>query len=295
MKLYFMRTEKDSLIAYFDEINRRRLLDKKTEIELRYKIKEQDKLEDKNELIESYLWYVVKIARFYQNKGLPLSDLIGEGNLGLIDAVNCDDPTRGTNFDVYASYWIKRAIKRALKRERAKITVPLYILEMIPKYEKAVALLTTKFKRLPEFEEIARYLNIPFKRLTRLELGIRALRLSHNMRSIDNEYQDKLEDKREINPVNKASLSELEILLMNSIDSIKEKRDREIIKMRYGLDGYSPESLEAIGKKLNLTKEGVRQIEKRALEKLRVVLYNTAIKPKPLKDRDYKKYNGKKI
>lgn len=256
------------LETYLREINETSLLTAEDEKELAYRIGNGD-MEARDRMVRANLRLVVNIARAYTNKGLPLQDLIEEGNLGLLRAVEGFDPSMGTRFSTYASYWIKQSIKRAIINSAKTIRIPAYMVELLTKWRRATAKLQDEMNRTPSMEEVAKELNLSKKKLSIVKKAIQLYNATPQ--SDDNEtgrtLGEILPDERFKGPedslINSDNLQHV-YQLLNEMDD----RESSILRMRFGLDGIEPYTLKEIGEELGLTRERVRQIENEALKRL---------------------------
>jgi RNA polymerase primary sigma factor len=263
------RPAQHPLETYLREINETPLLDAAAERQLAYKIEEGD-TEARDHMVRANLRLVVNIARRYAGKGLGLQDLIEEGNLGLLRAVEGFDPSMNTRFSTYASYWIKQSIKRALINTGKTVRLPAYMVELLTKWRRATAQLQDELGRTPTQEEIARRLRLPKKKLVIIKKAIRIHNAAAHADAEDDGWslEEMLTDMRTKAP--EAELSEADDLrhvleLLQRMD----KREAAVLRLRFGLDGEDPMTLKQIGDRLGLTRERVRQIECEALHKLR--------------------------
>jgi RNA polymerase primary sigma factor len=256
------------LETYLREINETPLLSAKEEKDLARAI-EAGNSEARDRMVRANLRLVVNIARSYTGKGLALQDLIEEGNLGLLRAVEGFDPDMNTRFSTYASYWIKQSIKRALVNTAKTIRIPAYMVELLSKWRRATAKLTDELGRQPTQEEVARSMDLPKKKLNIIKKAIRVYNSTPQTDQMESGWSlgEMLTDDRTKTPDNEM----VETDDLNHVMSMLEKMDKReatILRMRFGLDSEEPKTLKEIGESLGLTRERVRQIESEALAKL---------------------------
>jgi RNA polymerase primary sigma factor len=257
------------LETYLREINETALLSAQDEQELARAIGAGD-VEARDRMVRANLRLVVNIARGYTGKGLGLQDLIEEGNLGLLRAVEGFDPSMNTRFSTYASYWIKQSIKRALVNTAKTIRIPAYMVELLAKWRRATNKLNDELGRPPTHEEIAKYLGLPKKKLNIIKKAIRVYNSAPQTDqagdqgwSIDEMLMDGRSKSPDMEMVETDDLKQV-LHLLDKMD----KREATVLRMRFGLDDEEPRTLKEIGECLGLTRERVRQIESEALSKL---------------------------
>lgn len=256
------------LETYLREINETALLSAADEKELATRIGEGD-LAARDRMVRANLRLVVNIARGYSGKGLNLQDLIEEGNLGLLRAVEGFDPNMGTRFSTYASYWIKQSIKRALINTGKTIRIPAYMVELLSKWRRATARLTEELDRSPTPEEIARVLGLPKKKLPIIKKAIKIYNATPQTDQTEAGWTlgDMVMDERQQSPDEMLVENDSLKHVMGMLDTMDE-REATVLKMRFGLHGHEPRTLKEIGEQLGLTRERVRQIETEALSKM---------------------------
>jgi RNA polymerase primary sigma factor len=260
------------LKTYLQEIGQFSLLTPQQEIELAKKIKKGDTAA-RERMINANLRLVVTIARDYANLGLPLLDLISEGNIGLTKAVERFEPTKGAKLSTYAMWWIKQAIKRALANQSKTIRVPVHLVDKLAKMRRVSLRMGEELGREPTDDELGEEIGIDSDKITRLKsVGIRPASL--NAPIVDNdstEFGDMIGDDEAQTPFellrDKNLLSEVDGLL-----EALDPREKKIILQRFGLDGGKPKTLEDVGKDFGITRERIRQLQNVALAKLRRAL-----------------------
>jgi RNA polymerase primary sigma factor len=261
----------DTITAWFQRIGAHRNLTREEEVALAAAIKEGDE-EARRHLIESNLRLVVSIATRYRGYNVPFADLIQEGNIGLMRAVEKFDHTRGFRFSTYASWWIRQAIIRTLNRTARMIRFPNYVITRLSKLDDATARLTQEFGREPTSEELAGELELPVEKtrdLSRLPGEPISLDLDTS-RNDDNSLhlREQLVDTR-TEVENGMPRVVVSMGLDNMLGALSE-REAHVVRLRFGLQDGRERTLKEVGEELNLTRERIRQIEAEALKKLRV-------------------------
>mgnify|MGYP004449131569 CR=1 FL=1 len=259
----------DPVRMYFKEIGKVPLLTAEQERELAIRIEQGDE-EAKKQLCESNLRLVVSIARRYLNRGLSFLDLIQEGNLGLIKAVEKFDYTKGYKFSTYATWWIRQAITRSIADQARTIRIPVHMVETINKLIRISRQLLQEYGREPTSEEIAKEMGITVEKVREIK------KISQDPVSLetpigeeeDSHLGDFIPDEDIPSPVDAAAYSMLQKQLREVLDTLSE-RERKVLILRFGLDDGRPRTLEEVGKEFNVTRERIRQIEAKALRKLR--------------------------
>ncbi|MGD0058836.1 MAG: RNA polymerase sigma factor RpoD/SigA [Verrucomicrobiia bacterium] len=266
------REGENGIKIYLREIGQIALLTPQDEIRLAARIKKGDKAA-RAQMIKANLRLVVKIAHDYSNFGLPLLDLISEGNIGLMKAVERFDPKKGGKLSTYAAWWIKQSIKRALANQAKTIRLPVHLVDKISKMKRAGHKLSEQLGREPTDQELADVLGVTRAKVAQLRT------ISVRPASLDAPIGD--DDATEFSEIvgDDAALTPFELLrdktLRQEVRDILEEldpREAEILTLRFGLDGSKPKTLEEVGRKFKVTRERVRQIQNIALTKLRHVM-----------------------
>lgn len=259
----------NSIKIYMREMGQFSMLSAEKEVELAHRIAEGDQ-SAKNELVEANLRLVVSLARHYQGCGLSYQDLIQEGNIGLIKAAEKFDVSKGFRFSTYASWWIKQALSRAIADQSRTIRIPVHMTENINKFKKTERELLSKLNREPKIKEIADAMGISEKQAKEIQSYI------VEPTSLDIQVGDDddttigsfIEDTHFVNPES-AYIKESNGDVVNAVLDTLSDREANILRLRFGIGGKKAMTLEEVGKEYGLTRERIRQIEAKALRKLR--------------------------
>ena len=265
----FSKEEADATRLYLQEIGFNPLLSKKEEIDCARKVIAGD-INSKNLMIESNLRLVVKMAKRYKPKGgLTFLDLIAEGNLGLIRAVEKFDPELGWRFSTYATWWIRQNIERSLLNNQRTIRIPVHVLKDLNAYLRAATELSKGLDREPSPEEVADFLDRPLKAIKKL------LSSTTHIESLDELYDDSqrpvietIADDKSLSPHDIHETSDTSRFISKWLNKLSEKQ-RLVLSMRFGLNGYDAKTLEETGESIGLTRERIRQIQVGALKDLK--------------------------
>jgi RNA polymerase primary sigma factor len=274
----FIRRESSSydgdtaIKLYLREIGQVKLLTPQEEIQLAARIKKGDK-KAREQMIKANLRLVVKIARDYEGIGLPLLDLISEGNIGLMKAVERFDPKKGGKLSTYGSWWIKQSIKRALANQSKTIRLPVHLVDKISKMRRLSMRLQEELGREPTDEELADELDVTPLRVRQMRLAaIRPASLDAPIGDEDSNYfSDVVEDENAATPYEDLEDKTVTGMLQEMVKHL-DARESTILRFRFGLDGGTEKTLEEVGEKFGVTRERVRQIQNLALRKLRKMI-----------------------
>lgn len=263
----------DAIKLYLKDIRDLPLLSPESEKELATKVKKGNK-KARQEMIKSNLRLVINIAKKYSYLGVPMLDLIEEGNLGLMKAVSKYDPDKGYRFSTYAAWWIKQYITRAVANQGKTVRIPVYVMEMLMRFQKVKKHLQQKMKKNPQLSDIAKKMKMPVTRIRQLN------HMASNIASLnapigesgDSEFMDLIEDESIVSSVDELS----KFLLHERIEGLLAKmtdREKRILELRFGLgeDGV-PHTLRDTAKHFGITRERVRQIEAACMQKLRKMM-----------------------
>jgi RNA polymerase nonessential primary-like sigma factor len=262
----------DATQLYLGEIGFSPLLTAQEEVYYARRALRGDEVSRKR-MIESNLRLVVKISRRYNNRGLSLLDLVEEGNLGLIRAVEKFDPEKGFRFSTYATWWIRQTIERAIMNQTRTIRLPIHIVKKLNVYLRTARELAHKLTHEPTAEDIAEALDVSAKEVAKI------LKLNERISSVDipignnsdKELLDIIPDRKEATPENELQNDDMKLRIVDWLEDLNPKQ-REVLARRFGLLGYEAATLENVGKEIGLTRERVRQIQVEALRSLRDVL-----------------------
>jgi len=262
--------ERSNLQLYLQEIGKTALLTVEEEVKLARRIRKGDKAA-RDHMISANLRLVVKIAMDYKDFGLPLLDLISEGNIGLVKAVERFDPRKGGKLSTYAAWWIKQSMKRALANQSKTIRLPVHLVDKISKLRRTAMALTEELGREPTDEEIAIELQIPTAKVAHLKsVSVRPASLDAPVghEGDSSTFGEMVGDENATSPFETLREKTRNSDLYSMISTL-EPREAEIIKLRFGLDGYDELTLEEVGQKFRVTRERVRQLQNIALSKMR--------------------------
>ena len=267
------RYDGDSAIKlYLREIGQVPLLTIEEENSLAARIKKGDKAA-REHMIKANLRLVVKIAHDYENYGLPLLDLISEGNIGLMKAVEKFDPAKGGKLSTYGSWWIKQSIKRALANQSKVIRLPVHLVDKIAKMRRVALKLQEEFGREPTDEELAEEMNMSPSRVAQMRTAaIRPASLDAPIGDDDSQtFSDLVQDDRATSPYDDLEDKTVTGMLQEMVTTL-DAREATILRFRFGLDGGNEKTLEEVGQKFGVTRERVRQIQNIALKRLRKMI-----------------------
>ncbi len=274
----------DAIKLYLREIQKTNLLTAEEERELARRISEGD-MAARDRMIESNLRLVVKIAKRYMNRGLPFLDLIEEGNMGLIKAVERFKLSKECRFSTYATWWIRQSIERALVNQSRTIRLPVHVSDDINKLIKISRELQQRLNREPQVKEVAEAMSVDPGYVRRLMVLIKKTYSIEHPMGENNDYSlmDTIEDTSVINPSGLVEDLEKFNRVGMWLESLGEN-EREILALRFGLDDREPQTLDTIGRRFGVTRERIRQIEAKSLEKLRRIMEEGEVGSRQLSD-----------
>lgn len=266
-----VETSLDATRLYLSEIGFSPLLTAEEEVHYARLAQKGDE-PARQKMIESNLRLVVKIARYYMKRGLAFLDLIEEGNLGLIHAVEKFDPERGFRFSTYATWWIRQTIERALMNQTRTIRLPVHVVKQINSYQKAARRLAQTLDHEPSAEEVAKNLDLPLKDVQNI-LGLSEQLSTVESASLDKDkmLQETVADDKQLDPSSVLQMEEVQACLHDWLGQLNDKQ-RQVVEQRFGLNGDDVATLEEVGERIGVTRERVRQIQVEALKKLRKIL-----------------------
>lgn len=268
-----MTPKSDSgLESYFREISKTPLLTPEEEVQLAERIRQGDE-EARNHMIRANLRLVVKIAKDYAGYGVPLNDLISEGNIGLMHAVERFDPDKGGKMSTYSAWWIKQSIKKALANQSKTIRLPIHLVEKIARMRRIASSLSEVLGREPTDDELAEEIGLPRQKIAMLKQSAQRLTsLDSPISEGDGmEYGDVIADETSADPL--AALTEKNLYdQIGDLLSILNEREQRIIADRFGLEGRKPMLLEDVGREFGVSRERIRQLQNSALAKMRKAL-----------------------
>ena len=262
----------DAIRLYLKDIKKLPLLTAEEEITLANKIKRGDKAA-RHKMIQSNLRLVINIAKKYSHLGVSMMDLIEEGNLGLMKAVEKFNPKKGYRFSTYAAWWIRQYISRAIANQGKTVRIPVYIIELMIRYKKITEILSNSLKRKPRISEVAKRMHLPVKRvkqLSKMATGISSLNAPVG-EDDSTEFINLIEDENIISALDGLS----NFLMQERIKDLLEKmskREKKILSLRFGLKDGVPHTLRDTAKHFGITRERVRQIESAAMKKMREMI-----------------------
>jgi len=272
------RTVQSDLQLYLREINRTPLLTAEEERELGWAIINEGCPEARERMIRANLRLVVSIAKQYANRGLPLTDLIEEGNIGLLRAVEGFDPSQGARFSTYASWWIKQAMKRALINATQPVHIPAYMVELIARWKEAARKLEAELGHPPSLQELAVAMDLPVKKIRIIRRAMKAFQTPAQESARGSESDllslgELIADQRVGTPEERILQSD-EMSTLNKLLETIDEREAKILRLRFGLDGVEPLTLKEIADSVGISRERVRQIVDEALTKLNERLHD---------------------
>jgi len=274
----------DAIKLYLKEIQKTTLLTAEDERELARRISQGDSAA-RDRMIESNLRLVVKIAKRYMNRGLPFLDLIEEGNMGLIKAVERFKISKECRFSTYATWWIRQSIERALVNQSRTIRLPVHVSDDINKLVKITRELVQRYNREPQVKEVAEFMGVDPAYVRRLMVLVKKTYSIEHPMGENNDYSlmDTIEDTTAVDPATLIEDLDKYAHVSEWLEGLSES-EREILALRFGLDDREPQTLDTIGRRFGVTRERIRQIEAKSLEKLRKIMEDKQASAKILAD-----------
>lgn len=259
----------DTIRIYLKEIGKIPLLTPEEEAALAQKAQEGDD-EARKQLAEANLRLVVSIAKRYGNRGMQLLDLIQEGNIGLMKALEKFDYARGYKFSTYATWWIRQAMVRAIADQSRTIRIPVHLVETIHKISRTTRTMTLELEREPTAEELAERLNMSVEKINEIrKIALEPVSLETPVGDEeDTHLSDFIRDENTVVPADEATMTILREQLNEALDTL-QPREQQVLKLRFGLEDGQVRTLEEVGREFHVTRERIRQIESKALRKLR--------------------------
>lgn len=267
----------DATRAYLNEIGASDLLSAEEEIQLGRRVHKGDKAA-RDRMIESNLRLVVKVARRYLYRGLPLLDLVEEGNLGLMHAVEKFDPERGFRFSTYATWWIRQAIERAIMNQCRTIRLPIHVAKEVNAYVRAERELTQEMDHAPALGDIAERMGRTLSDVRRMSVLRERVISAHSPISRENDHSliDTIADRDGFEPQDSAQYDDVCLLIDGWLEELSEIQ-REVVERRFGIHGHPRATLEQVGEEIGVTRERVRQIQMDAIVRLRRIMINKGL------------------
>jgi len=264
------KTSKAGLGWYLDQIKATPLLTAEEERQLARRVREHSDPIAREQMVQANLRLVVNIAKDYSSPGMTLSDLVAEGNLGLIRAVEEFDPEAGVRFSTYAAWWIKQAIRRALINAGQPVHIPAYLMKLITKWRRASRELEVRLGRPPTVEEMAAKLRIGHKKAEIIRQGLAAVNAPSQMGNDESQAMAEMISCAAEDAPDYALMQTSDAPIVQALLASLDERERRILELRFGLDGDEgpPRTFKQIGQMVGLTRERVRQLEKKALASL---------------------------
>lgn len=263
---------------YLDQIKSTPLLTAEQERELSRRVREHSDPHAREQMIRANLRLVVRIAKQYATPGMTLGDLVAEGNLGLMRAVEEFDPDAGVRFSTYAAWWVKQAIKRAMIQAGQPIRIPAYLVKMVTKWRRTAAMMEAELGRPPTAGEMAKKLRISRRKAEIIRQGIQAATAPSQIGSEEASAIAEIVGDASGQPPDQALMDASNAPIVQALLNHLEPRERRILELRFGLDGHQgpPRTFKQIGKLVGLTRERVRQLERKALASLRALAEQVA-------------------